>query len=118
MIEGFAGSGKTTIAKHIFKDIEKLYGKTVILDGYDVRLFFEEVGYSIGYSKIERSKAIRPIGELIKLFLNHNINVIHPSVGLINKGRKIYKKKIKNLIIILIKTNVKDIIKKGMKKNI
>tara|TARA_Y100000590_G_scaffold124602_1_gene142629 strand:- start:336 stop:884 length:549 start_codon:yes stop_codon:yes gene_type:complete len=118
IIEGFSGSGKSTISKLISGDIEKLFGRTIILDSYQIRSFFQKVGYSIGYSKAERSKACHHIGELIKLFLNQNINVIHPSVCLNNNGRKIYKKKVNNLIIILMKTNIKDIIKKGMKKHI
>ena len=118
MIEGFSGSGKTTTSKYIFGDIEKLFGKTVILDGNKIRLFFKAAGYSIGYSKLERSQASHPIGELVKLFLNQNINIICTFVGLNNKGRKILKEKIKNLIIILIKTNVEDIVKKGKKKHV
>ena len=118
VIEGFAGSGKTTTAKNIFKSIEKLYGKTVILDGHDIRYFFKGVGRSFGFSKAERTNSSRPTGELINLFLNQNINIIHPSICLNNKVRKIYEKKINNLIIILIKTNVKDIIRKGIKKHV
>ena len=37
IIFGLSGSGKSTISKLIHKDIEKKIGKTVILDGNEVR---------------------------------------------------------------------------------
>ena len=107
-IEGFSGSGKTSIAKNILKDVEKLFGKTVRLEGNNLRSFLKTAGYSKGYSKVERGKYNNPICELINLFLNEKINVIYTWVGLNNKGRKILKKKIRNLIIIQIKTSIDD----------
>ena len=115
-IEGFSGSGKTLIAKNILKDVEKLFGKTVRLDGNNLRSFLKTTGYSKGYSKVERGKYNNPICKLINLFLNEKINVIYTWVGLNNKGRKILKKKIRNLIIIQIKSSIDDA--KKNKKNI
>ena len=119
-IEGFSGSGKTSISKNILKDVEKLFGKTVRLEGNNLRSFLKTAGYSKGYSKVERGKYNNPICGLINLFLNEKINVIYTWVGLNNKGRKILKKKIRNLIIIQIKSSIDDAKKnkKGKSKKI
>ena len=78
------------------------------MDGNNLRSFLKTTGYSKGYSKVERGKYNNPICALINLFLNEKINVIYTWVGLNNKGRKILKKKIRNLIIIQIKSNIDD----------
>ena len=36
-VTGLSGSGKTTISKKIVKDIEKLYGPTLLISGDDIR---------------------------------------------------------------------------------
>ena len=45
-IEGFSGSGKTSISKNIQKDLSKTFGKTIILSGDILRKFFDRSGYS------------------------------------------------------------------------
>ncbi len=115
-IEGFSGSGKTSISKNIIKDIEALFGKTVRLDGDTLRSFLKTTGYSKGYTKLERGKYNDPMSELMNLFLNENINIIYTWVGLNHKGREILKKKIKNLVNILVKTNIIE--NKRMKRHI
>ena len=40
IIYGFSGAGKSTFSKKIKNEIESLLGKTVILDGDEVRGFF------------------------------------------------------------------------------
>ena len=117
-IQGFSGSGKTSIAKNILKDIEKLFGKTVRLDGDNLRSFLKTAGYSKGYSKLERGKYNYPICQLINLFLNENINIIYAWIGLNYEGNRILNKKIKNVINILIKTNIEDAKKNKEKEHI
>ena len=51
-IEGFSGSGKSTIAELIKKRIDKKYGKTIVLSGDDLRKILN----LHGYSKKERTK--------------------------------------------------------------
>ena len=120
-IEGFSGSGKTSISKNIIKDIEELFGKTVRLDGNTLRSFLKTTGYSKGYTKLERGKYNYPMCELMNLFLNENINIIYTWVGLNHKGREILKKKIRNLVIVLIKTNIigaQNIIETSIEKKV
>lgn len=114
-IEGYSGSGKTSIAIKIKSKVEKLIGKTVILDGNNCRSFFKSVGSKGGYTKKDRTDGSYSRSELINLFNINRINVIHPIVGLNGKGLKIFKKKIKNFIIIYIKSNVAQIKRFGKK---
>jgi len=39
-ITGLSGSGKTTVAKKIKRDVEKLYGPTVVISGDEIRNIF------------------------------------------------------------------------------
>ena len=45
-VTGLSGSGKTTLAKKIKKDIQKLYGPTIVISGDDIREIFNFKEYS------------------------------------------------------------------------
>ena len=45
-VTGLSGSGKTTISKKIKKDIEKLYGPTLLVSGDDIRNIFDFKKYT------------------------------------------------------------------------
>ena len=117
-IEGYSGSGKTSLSIKIKSKVEKLIGKTIILDGDNCRSFFKSFGYKVGYTKKDRTQGSYSRSELINLFNINRINVIHPALGLNGKGLKIFKKKIKNFIIIYVKSNVTQIKRFGKKNTI
>lgn len=117
-INGYAGAGKSTIAKKIHPEIEKIIGKTVILDGDNVRTIIKKLGFNFGYSKEERTKKAYPELLVLKLFLNSGINVIYPTIGLNSKADKLFNKEIKNLIRIVIKCSIQKIIKLGKKNKV
>ena len=73
-IEGLSGSGKTSLSTKIKSKVEKLIGKTIILDGDNCRSFFKSVGYKDGYTKKDRALGSYSRSELINLF---NINKIN-----------------------------------------
>lgn len=106
-IEGFSGSGKTTISKYIQKDISKLFGATIILSGDILRKFFDKNGYS----KKDRIKNSYKFSEILKYLTEQKLNVIYSAVCLNNSARNIYKKNIKNFFQIYIKSDIKKIIK-------
>tara|TARA_Y100000389_G_scaffold188076_1_gene210188 strand:+ start:13163 stop:13675 length:513 start_codon:yes stop_codon:yes gene_type:complete len=106
-IEGFSGSGKTSISKNIQNDISKLFGTTIILSGDVLRKFFDKNGYS----KKERIQNSHKFSQILKYFTEQKINIIYSAVCLNNSARNIYKKNIKNLFQIYIKSDVKKIIK-------
>ena len=44
-ITGLSGSGKTTLGNKIKKDINKIYGPTIMISGDDIRKIFKLNGY-------------------------------------------------------------------------
>ena len=111
-ITGLSGSGKTTIANKIKKDISKKYGPTIILNGDDIRKIF----YLKKFDRRYRLKLALSYSKLCKFISDQKINIIFPTVSMFNKVRNYNRKNIKNYFEIYIKTNVKKIIKKKKKK--
>lgn len=117
IIEGFSGSGKSTLSKLLKKKIEKKIGKTIIFDGDNLRKFFKSINFKIGYSKKDRGKyAAYPISVLLNFYLYNNINIIYNNVGLNKSATKVWKKELKNLIYVHLKTDIKLIQKLKIKK--
>ena len=77
-ITGLSGSGKTTIANKIKKDISKKYGPTIILNGDDIRNIFNlkkfdrkfRLKLALNYSKLCKSISDQKINS------NLNMNLI------------------------------------------
>ena len=110
-IEGFSGSGKSTISKLITKKLSKEYGQTLLLSGDILRKFFNKKGYS----KKDRINNSYKFSEFLKYITNQGVNVVYSVVCLNNSARLIYQKKLDNLIIIYLKSDIYKIIK--LKKN-
>ena len=110
-ITGLSGSGKTSIAKLIIKDVEKLIGPTLLLHGDQIRSLFKLKSYK----KEERFKVAMIYSKLCKLITNQNINVIFTVVGLFHKLHRYNRLNHKNYIEIFIKYNIKKIIKNKKK---
>jgi len=112
IIEGFAGSGKTSLSREIQKNIEKKFGKTIILDGDHLRKFFHSIKFKIGYTKKDRGKyAALPIAIIINSYLSNNINIIYTNVGYNKSASNVWIKYIKNLYYILLDTKISEIIR-------
>ena len=111
-ITGLSGSGKTTIAKKIKKDICKLYGPTLMVSGDDLRKIFNFKGYNYE----ERVRLSRKFCKFAKFITNQNINLIFASVGMMHAMRAWYRRNIDNYVEIFIKANLKRIIKLKKKK--
>ena len=112
-ITGLSGSGKTSIAKKIKKQIENSYGPSILISGDDLRNIFKLKGFS--YS--DRCEIVMKYCKFSKFLTDQKFNVIFAVVGLIDKARKWNRKNIKNYIEIYIKTDLKKI-QKNKKKNI
>ena len=117
-INGYAGAGKSTIAKKIHNIVQEKIGRTVLLDGDNIRKIINNLGFNYGYTKEERTKKVFPEILILKLFLTNNINVIYPTIGLNRKADILLKKEIDNLIQIVIKCSIKKIIKLGKKNKV
>ena len=113
-IEGYSGSGKSTIGKNIFKYVNQRFGKTILIHGNDIRKLLNLKGFT----KKDRISNSYKSSELIRFLLLNKINVIYTTVCLNNLAREIYKKKSKNFLNILVNSNIKEIINKRKKKKI
>ena len=111
-IEGFSGSGKTSISKNVLAEISKRFGKTIILSGDILRQFFNRKGYS----KKDRTQNSHKFSKMLQFLANQGLNIIYSAVCLNNSARKIYEKNIKNFFQIYIKSDVLKIIKLKKKK--
>ena len=110
-IFGLSGSGKSTIGKLIKKEIEKRYGKTLLVHGDEIRNIYNLKGYKKNYRiKLGKSNA-----DLCKLITKQKINVIFTTVGLIHEIQNYYKLNIKNFMEIYIKSDIKTLLKNKKK---
>jgi adenylylsulfate kinase len=113
-IEGFSGSGKTTIAKKSHKLISKMFGKTIVLSGDTLRNLFNFKGYS----KSDRIRNSFTFTKFIKFLTSQKINVIYTVVGLNYAAKSIYKKSLNNFIEIFISADIQKILKMKIKKRV
>ena len=111
-ITGLSGAGKTTISKQIYNKIKNEYGKTIIINGDDIRKIFELKGYDYK----DRKKIGLQYSKLLKKITDQNVNVIFAGIVMVEEVRKWNRKNINNYLEIYLKTNIKNIISKKYKK--
>jgi cytidine diphosphoramidate kinase len=111
-ITGLSGSGKTSLANAIKPSIQKNYGKTLVINGDDLRKFFN----LNKYDKISRLTYGKQYSKFLKFITDQNINVIFAVVGLFEELRKWNKKHINNYFEIFVKAKVSKIKKNKRKK--
>ena len=85
---GLSGSGKTTIAKQLEKELHAKGFLTQILDGDNIRT---GINNNLGFSEEDRTENIRRIAEVSKLFLNCGIITINCFVSPTNDIRSLAK---------------------------
>ena len=111
-ITGLSGAGKTSIAKRILKNIDSKYGRSVLLNGDDIRKIFELTDYSYD----ARKKIGLRYAKLFKKITDQKINVIFAGVVLIEEVRNWNRRNIDNYLEIYIKAELKKIISNKFKK--
>ena len=111
-ITGLSGSGKTTIAKKIKKDIIQLYGPTLLVSGDNLRKIFNFNKYSY-HDRVSNSKKFC---KFAKFITNQETNLIFAAIGMIDSMRKWYRDNIDNYVEIYIKADLQKIIKLRKKK--
>jgi len=114
-ITGLSGSGKTSLAKLLYKKIKKKYGPTMIISGDEIRKNFN----LYGYKKNDRLRIGMMYSNFFRRITEQNINVIFSGVALFNKIQNYNRKKIKNYFEIYIESDLSKNkkIKKILKKN-
>ncbi len=87
---GLSGSGKTTIAIGLEKELQKRGFLTQILDGDNIRT---GINKNLGFSEEDRTENIRRIAEVSKLFVNCGIITINcfvsPTLSIREQAREI-----------------------------
>lgn len=87
---GLSGSGKTTIAIGLEKELQKRGFLTQILDGDNIRT---GINKNLGFSEEDRTENIRRIAEVSKLFINCGIITINcfvsPTLGIREQAKEI-----------------------------
>jgi len=73
-LTGLSGSGKTTIAKVVEKELHQQGYLTQLLDGDNIR---SGINNNLGFSDADRTENIRRIAEVSKLFLNCGVITIN-----------------------------------------
>lgn len=111
-VTGLPGSGKTTIAKLIKKDLEKKYGKTIVVSGDDLRKIFSFKSYD----KDSRIKLSYKFIKFAKFITDNKVNLIFATVCMFDHARAWNRKNINNYCEIYIQTSIKKIIKINKKK--
>ena len=111
-ITGLSGSGKTSIAKKILPLIRKKYGPTIHLDGDALRNILNLNGYSLE----ERLSNSVIFTKIARHLTNQGTNVVFSLVGLMNSPRAWNRKNIRKYVEIFIRSDLKKIINKDIKK--
>ena len=92
-LTGLSGSGKTTIALKLEKELYKLGFLVQILDGDNIRA---GINNNLSFSESDRTENIRRIAEVSKLFLNCGIITINcfvsPTIKMRQNAEKIIGK--------------------------
>ncbi|GIV33767.1 MAG: adenylyl-sulfate kinase [Chitinophagales bacterium] len=82
---GLSGSGKSTIAHHLEKELHAKGFFTMVLDGDNVR---SGINKNLGFSQEDRKENIRRIAEVSKLFLNCGVITINCFVSPLRELRQ------------------------------
>ena len=85
---GLSGSGKSTVANAVEKELFLRGIKTYLLDGDNVR---HGLNKDLGFSEIDRIENIRRIGEVSKLFVDSGLIVLTAFISPFKSDRQIAK---------------------------
>tara|TARA_X000000950_G_C13896602_1_gene653100 strand:+ start:2005 stop:2532 length:528 start_codon:yes stop_codon:yes gene_type:complete len=104
-VTGLSGVGKTTISKKLQLLLNKNIGRTVLINGDDLRLIFDLKKYDIN----SRVRYVKQYSKICQFLTNQNINVIMSVVGLFHNIHKWNRKNLTNYIEIYIKSSLAKI---------
>lgn len=110
-ITGLSGSGKSTVAKNIKKNISNKYGTTVLINGDKLRDIFK----LRGYSKKERLDIGISYSKISKLLTNNKVNIIIATVGLFHELHNYNRKTLHNYVEIFLQCKIQKLIKEKKK---
>ena len=111
---GLSGSGKSTIANHLEKELHKLNVHTYSLDGDNLRFGLCK---DLGFSQEDRTENIRRIGEIANLMCDAGLIVLASFISPFEKDRSLVKQVVgdENFIEIFISTPLDECEKRDPK---
>ena len=112
-ITGLSGTGKTILAKALYKDVKKRFPNTLWIDGDIIRKHYQNTKKYDQKSRIEQYKKMINIA---KFCYDQNLNIIISVLYFNDFIFKNNKKIFKNYFQIYLKANIKDLIKRNSKK--
>ena len=104
-LTGLSGSGKTSLAKELYSNINKNYGPTIVLSGDDLRSDFN----LHGYDRNSRERIGIMYSNFFKRILDQKVNIIFAGIVLIENVRIYNRKIIPNYFEIYIKSNIHQV---------
>ena len=112
-IIGLAGSGKSTFANLLYKNIKKKGKPIVLLDGDNIRELFS---YDLDYTIKGRLKNAKRIMSLCNLLDSNNINVVCAILSISESDRNWCRKNFSKYIEVYTKSKIDVIQKRGFRK--
>lgn len=111
---GLSGSGKSTVAKGLERQLHKQGFLTQILDGDNIRA---GINKNLGFSEQDRAENIRRIAEVSKLFINCGVITLNCFVSPTKKMRQMAKEIIgtDNFIEVYINASISECEKRDTK---
>jgi len=99
---GLPLSGKTTIADKVYKELEKLHIPIERIDSRDIR----ELIPDIGFSREDRNRHMRRIGNLIRTLQKNSISTVASFVSPYRESRKVIREMVENNIVVYVKADI------------
>ena len=111
---GLSGSGKSTIANALEKELYKIGKRTYILDGDNLRL---GLNYDLGFTEVDRIENIRRVAEVSKLMVDAGLIVLVTFISPFQKDRDMARSKFQSgeFVEIFVDTPLKECEKRDAK---
>ena len=108
---GLPLSGKTTIADKVYVELEKIDIPIERIDSKDIR----ELIPDIGYSRDDRNRHMKRVGNLIRTLQKNSISTVASFVSPYRESRKAIREMVKNNIVVYVKADVETCKKRDYK---
>lgn len=111
-LTGISGAGKSTLAHRLLLEFQKREIPVEILDGDEIRAFFES---DLGYTRKERMLNVRRIAFAAHLLSKHGVNVIVANIAPYYEVRDFIRRKIPNYFQVYVEASDEVVKKRDVK---